>query len=156
MGQRDVSGDIFVNPKTSWHRGVALTGNILGTLRLLREAVGGWAVVWGLLLLVQGALPALTIYLTRQVVDGFVEVVSVGAGWTRASPVLRPLALMGLVTLASLVTRSVVTWVRELQKGELQDHISRLIHHKSGSVRMQFYDFPEFHDHLYRARDEAR
>ena len=45
--------------------------------------------------------------------------------------------------------------MQELQTGLLKDHIGRLIHDKSATVRMSFYDFPEFHDHLHRARVEA-
>jgi ATP-binding cassette, subfamily B, bacterial len=62
---------------------------------------------------------------------------------------------MGLVALLGLLTRAAVGWVQELQQGLLEDHIRRLIHEQSGAVRTEFYDFPEFHDHLHRARDEA-
>jgi hypothetical protein len=58
---------------------------------------------------------------------------------------------MGLVALLALLTR----WVQKLQQRLLEDHIRRLIHEQSGAVRMEFYDFPECHDHLHRARDES-
>lgn len=108
-----------------------------------------------MLLLVQGLLPALMLYLTKVVVDGLVAAISTGAGWSGAVPVLAPAAFMGLVTLAGLLAGVAARWVQERQAGLLQDHISGLIHGKSAVVRMQFYDFPEFFDHLYRARAEA-
>ena len=108
-----------------------------------------------MLLLVQGLLPALLLYLTKQVVDALIAAINAEAGWSGAVPVVLPVALMGLVTLAGALTGVAATWVHELQAGLLQDHISGLIHAKSATVRMQFYDFPEFFDHLHRARQEA-
>ena len=121
------------------------------TLRLVRDAAGRWAVVWGLLLVCQGLLPALTLYLTKRVVDAAVGAITSGAGWSGARPVLMPVDLMGLVALLALLARAGVRWVQELQRGLLEDHIRGLIHAQSGAVRMEFYDFPEFHDHLHRA-----
>lgn len=108
-----------------------------------------------MLLLSQGLLPALTLYLTKQVVDALVGAIDGGAGWSGARPLLLPVALMNLVAFLALLTRAAVGWVQELQQGLLEDHIRRLIHEQSGAVRMEFYDFPEFHDHLHRARDES-
>lgn len=122
------------------------------TLGLVRDADGRWTLLWGLLLLFQGLLPALTLYLTKQVVDALIGAIDGGAGWAGAGPLLLPVALMGLVALLGLLTRAAVGWVQELQQGRLEDHIRRLIHEQSGVVRMEFYDFPEFHDHLHRAR----
>ena len=125
------------------------------TLRLLRDAAGGWTPIWCLLLLLQGLFPALALYLTKTVVDALVTAIDSGAGWSGGRPVLVPAVLMGLVALTAVLARSAVRWVQELQTGLLEDHIRGLIHDKSATVRMAFYDFPEFHDHLHRARDEA-
>ena len=125
------------------------------TLGLVRDAAGRWTLVWGFLLVCQGLLPALTLYLTKRVVDAFVGAINSGADWSGARPVLMPVALMGLAALLALLARAGVRWVQELQRGLLEDHIRGLIHAQSGVVRMEFYDFPEFHDHLHRARDEA-
>ena len=125
------------------------------TLRLAQEAAGRWTLVWAMLLLVQGLLPALMLYLTKHVVDGLVAAIGAGAGWSAAAPVFVPAAFMGLVTLAGPLVGVAARWVQERQAGLLQDYISGLIHARSAVVRMQFYDFPEFFDHLYRARQEA-
>lgn len=125
------------------------------TLGLVRDAAGRWTLLWAALLLGQGLLPALTLYLTKQVVDALVGAIDGGAGWSGARPVLWPVVLMGLVAVLGLLVGAVLRWVEELQRGLLEDHIRRLIHEQSSAVRMEFYDFPEFHDHLHRARDEA-
>ena len=144
-----------MNPRSHLRRVLAATRYLPRTLRLAQEAAGRWTLVWAMLLLAQGLLPALILYLTKHVVDGLVAALSAGTGWSGAVPVFVPAAFMGLVTLAALLLGVTARWIQERQAGLLQDHISGLIHARSAVVRMQFYDFPEFFDHLHRARQEA-
>ena len=123
--------------------------------RLVRDAAAKWTLLCALLLAVQGLLPAAGLYLTKIVVNRFAVALDSGAGWSGAGPLLVPVVLMGVVSVAVLLARAATRWVQEVQTGLLQDHISRLIHDKSAAVRMSFYDFPEFHDCLHRAQTEA-
>jgi ATP-binding cassette subfamily B protein len=51
--------------------------------------------------------------------------------------------------------RSVGGWIRTIQTERVQIRIAALIHEKSVAADLAFYDLPEFHDHLYRARRDA-
>jgi ATP-binding cassette subfamily B protein len=53
------------------------------------------------------------------------------------------------------VARSAVNWIRLVQSELLQDHINGLIHQKSAEADLAFYEFPDYYDHLHRARSEA-
>ena len=66
--------------------------------------------LWGVLLLSQGLLPALTLYLTKQVVDSLVGAIDGGDGWSGARHLLLPMALMGLVAPLGLLTRAALGW----------------------------------------------
>jgi ATP-binding cassette subfamily B protein len=125
------------------------------TLALLRASAGRWTALWLLLLLVQGLLPAATVYLTRGVVDGLTPLLGGNAGWAAAGPFVTPAVLLGAVLLGIALASGAAGWVQTLQSELLQDHIRHLIHQKSVTVGMSFYDFPDFFDHLHRARDEA-
>jgi ATP-binding cassette, subfamily B, bacterial len=46
--------------------------------------------------------------------------------------------------------------VRTVQAELLQDHITSLIHEKSVSADLAFYELSDYYDHLHRARAEAR
>ena len=46
-------------------------------------------------------------------------------------------------------------WMRTVVAELLHDHIGGLIHTKSARIDLAFYDWPEYFDHLYRARSEA-
>jgi ATP-binding cassette subfamily B protein len=121
-------------------------------LKLVWEVARPWTTAWIALLIVQGLLPAATVYLTKLVVDGVV--VALRNGNSRA--VLLPLLLLGGVLLLMEVVRNAINWVRTVQAELLQDHITSLIHEKSVAVDLAFYELSDFYDHLHRARAEAR
>src|SRR5829696_1011865 len=121
-------------------------------LKLVWEVARPWTTAWILLLIVQGILPAATVYLTKLVVDGVVVALRNGS----ARPVLLSLALLGGVLLLMEVVRNAINWVRTVQAELLQDHITSLIHEKSVAVDLAFYELADYYDHLHRARQEAR
>jgi ATP-binding cassette, subfamily B, bacterial len=129
--------------------------HLLRALRLVWAAAPHWTLGWASLLLVQGLLPVATVYLTRTLVDQLVVSVRAGGSWDQMRPTLILAAVMlGIMALIELL-QSVTEWIRTAQSELVQDHISALVHAKSISVDLAFYELPEYHDHLYRARDDA-
>ena len=130
------------------------------TVQLVWAATARWTALWLVLLLAQGLLPAVAVYLTKGVVDGLLAATGSGvgtsAGWAAMGPLLRPATLLAGVMVLQVLANGAAGWVHVLQTEILQDYISRKIHEKSISVGMRFYDFPDFYDHLHRARDEAQ
>jgi ATP-binding cassette, subfamily B, bacterial len=122
------------------------------TLCLVWQAAPGWTLASAVLLLIQGALPVATVYLTRPIVDGIAAAMRSDGDWR---PILLPAAWMGFVLLLTEVSRGLTQWVRTAQADLVQDHIADLIHRKSIEVDLAFYESPEFYDHLHRARAEA-
>jgi ATP-binding cassette subfamily B protein len=121
-------------------------------LKLVWAVARPWTTAWIVLLIVQGLLPAATVYLTKLVVDGVVVALRNGS----SRPVLLPLLLLGGVLLLMEVVRNAINWVRTVQAELLQDHITSLIHEKSVAVDLAFYELSDYYDHLHRARTEAR
>jgi ATP-binding cassette subfamily B protein len=121
-------------------------------LQLVWAVARPWTTAWIVLLIVQGLLPAAIVYLTKLVVDGVVVALRNGSSHT----VLLPLLLLGGVLLLMEVVRNAINWVRTVQAELLQDHITSLIHEKSVSVDLAFYELSDYYDHLHRARAEAR
>jgi ATP-binding cassette subfamily B protein len=120
-------------------------------LKLVWAVARPWTTAWIVLLMVQGVLPAAAVYLTKLVVDGVVVSIRQDSSW----PVI-PLLLLGGVLLLMEVVRNAINWVRTVQAELLQDHITSLIHEKSVSVDLAFYELSDYYDHLHRARAEAR
>ncbi|MEK7404209.1 MAG: ABC transporter ATP-binding protein [Acidobacteriota bacterium] len=124
-------------------------------LKLAWEAAPGWTSAWAALLLVQGLLPAAVVHLTRAVVDSITAAVRGGGAWESVRPALLLVGAMAAILLLAEVLRSAAGLVRTAQADLVQDHINGLIHSKSASVDLAFYDSPDYYDHLHRARAEA-
>lgn len=128
---------------------------LLRALGLVWRVARGWTIAWFVLLGVQGLLPAASVYLTKLVVDGVVGALKNGGSWPDVRAVLILLAALAGVMLLMEVARGAIGWIRAVQAELLQDHINGLIHEKSGAADLAFYEFPDYYDHLHRARSEA-
>ena len=125
------------------------------TFVLVWRAASRWTSLWLLLLIVQGILPLATVYLTRSLVNHLVGAIRAGGEWTLVQPALISASLLLVVMLASEALRALSNWVRTAQSDLVQDYITALVHERSATVDLAFYDSPEFYDHLHRARSEA-
>jgi ATP-binding cassette subfamily B protein len=119
------------------------------------SAARGWTLAWIGLLLLQGLLPAGVVYLTRGLVDGLVAAAAAPGDLQRAGAAIAMAALMGVALLLGELLHSASGWVRNVQAKRVEDYINGLVHAKSTSVDLAFYESPEYHDHLHRARAEA-
>lgn len=125
------------------------------TLALVWEAAKRWTLLWAILTVVQGLLPVALVYLTREVVDALVAALEAPESAAMPAAIMY-MVLMATALLVREILRSVLSYVRIAQSEHVQDHICELIHRKSAEVDLEFYETPEFYDHLHRARYEAQ
>src|SRR5262245_59181053 len=131
-------------------------------IALVWSATRSWTAAWALLLLIQGLLPAAIVYLTRPLIDSLVSIARFGArsGGVDSINALRPAlwwgGLVAAVTLLAEISRELIGWIRRNLSELRQDHIAELIYRQSIAADYEFYDLPEFYDHLHRARTDAR
>lgn len=125
------------------------------SLILVWAAARSWTLFWIVLLIVQGLLPAATVYLTRLLVNSLVAALGAGADLAKISPTLVLIGLMAGILLLSEFLRSATSWVRTAQSELVQDYISALIHRQSVAADLAFYESPDYYDHLHRARSDA-
>lgn len=115
----------------------------------------GWTVIWVCLFVIQGLLPAATVYLTRSVVDSLVAVAGNGISFDNIQAILVPgLAMAGIQLLTQLL-QATTEFVRTAQSELVQDYISALVHRQSATIDFSCYETSEFNDYLSRARDGA-
>ena len=136
-------------------KALAQLPNLPRALGLVWQVARSWTIAWLVLLVVQGLLPVGVVYLTKLVVDGIVAALRSGGEWSSVRSVLMKVILLGVVMLLIEVARGAARFIRTVQAELLQDHIHALIHEKSASVDLAFYEFPDYFDHLHRARGEA-
>ena len=122
---------------------------------LIREAAGGWAALWLVLIVVQGAIPGGIVYMTKWVVDAAEAAVGQGVAWEQVSQLLLPASIMGGLLLAQRVMGSVTQYVNTAQSEHVGDHLKNLIHDKAASVEYWFYESDRYYDLLEQANSQA-
>ena len=137
-------------------KALAQLPNLPRALALVWQVARPWTIAWIVLLIVQGMLPVAFVYLTKLVVDALIIALRIGGSWPEMRDVLLLVLLLGGVLLLMEVVRNAINWVRTVQTELLQDHITALIHEKSVTVDVAFYELADYYDHLHRARTEAR
>ena len=108
-----------------------------------------------ILIVVQGTLPLLSLYLMKLVVDA----VATGLGDTDKRVAFGQVALfiglMAAVALLSALCRSIAGLVREAQAQVVTDHMQDILHAKSIEVDLEYYENSQYYDTLHRAQREA-
>ncbi len=123
--------------------------------RLVWQSGPGWTLASIVLLVVQGLLPLLSIYLTKLVVDAVTTGLASpdkGAAFRQA---LLLIALAGLLTLVTALCSSIAELVRTMQAQVVTDHMQGILHAKAIKVDLESYENAQYYDALQRARQEA-
>jgi len=136
-------------------KGLAQLPQLPRVFALVWAAAPAWTICWGVCLAIQGLLPAAIVYLSRSIVNGVTAAIRNGGAWRDLRSVLLLLAAIAVLALAAELLRGLTVYARTAQSELLADEISSLVHRKSISVDLAFYDSAEFYDHLHRARSEA-
>ncbi|MBF2049746.1 MAG: ABC transporter ATP-binding protein [Leptolyngbya sp. IPPAS B-1204] len=150
-----ISSNILSNISSKFVSKLDRLSYLPATFQLIWQAARYWTLAWVILLLLQGLLPAATVYLTRMLVDGLVAVVGAGISWQAVQPALLPILLMAATLLLTEVLQNLMDWVRTGQAELVQDHISGLVHEKSYTVDFAFYESSDYYDRLSRATSDA-
>jgi ATP-binding cassette, subfamily B, bacterial len=122
---------------------------------LVRAAAKSWFGTWMTLLVLQGLAPVAIVYLSRSVVNNLVLLARTRTSLENVWPALWPAIFLAATLLATEMMRSAANYVRAVQSDLVRDHIQTLIETKAVIMDLEFYDSPQFYDHLHRARDEA-
>ncbi len=124
-------------------------------MRLIWKATGRWTLGWGVLLLLQGALPAVVVYMAKVLVDRLAAVMGNGYSPAVLDALFGPLALLAGILLLGQLFQAGITWVRTAQAELLQDHIKGLVHEQAARVDLEFYESPAYYDEMERANSQA-
>jgi ATP-binding cassette subfamily B protein len=119
------------------------------------EAGPGWTIATLVLVFVQGALPLLTLYLMKLIVDG-VAIAMIAPDKVAAFRSI--VFLIGFAFGAALLNalgQMTTGLVKEVQALKVSDYVYQLIHTKSIEVDLAYYENPQYYDTLHRAQQEG-
>ncbi len=124
-------------------------------LHLVWQSTPSWTIASTALLVVQGILPLLSLYLTKLMVDA----VSTGLSATDKAAVLGQvmtlIVLAGGVALAGDLCSAIAGFVSEAQSQVVTDYVHSLLHAKSIEVDLEYYENAKYYDALHLAQSEA-
>lgn len=124
-------------------------------LVLVWSSARRWTALWALTLVVQGVLPALTVYVSKLLIDGLVEAAGQGQAWAVVEPLLAPGAAMAALLLAGYVVGSAARWIRTGLSETFRDHLRSLVHEQAVSLDLAHYENSAYHDRMHRVMGEV-
>lgn len=129
--------------------------HLFRALVIVWEAAHQWTLLWLVLLIIQGLLPVISVYLTRALVNTLAAALQAEPSWSTFKSVLPYAVAMALVLLLTELFGYAAGFVRSVQGEMVRDHISGLIHKRSVTADLSLYDSPNYYDRLYRAQNQA-
>ncbi len=129
-------------------------------LRFVWQASRGWTITSACLLLAQGVLPLLSLYLIKLIIDTVSELVFAASENTSAagdglSTAILYICLAGGVGLLTIIFRFFSDYTKKAQSTTVIDHMYAVLHAKSVDVDLAYYESPEHRDTLHRAQREG-
>ena len=128
---------------------VAYAWRVLG---IIWAAAGGLVIAWAILLLLQGVIPVVVVWMTKPLVNSVQAAVGAGANWEGLRPLVMIALAYGVLLLAAELLRIALQWISAAQSELVQDHVSDLLHTKASEIDLAFFETPSFYDRLYRVR----
>jgi ATP-binding cassette, subfamily B, bacterial len=124
-------------------------------VRLVWHSAAGWTLASLIVLVLQGLVPAGTVYLTKLVVDAVAGIIGAGATWEAFQPLLIPGSLMVALLLAQQSLATIGAYISQAQSEHVQDYIKTRIHDKAGSLDLGFFERTDYYDLLNQANGQA-
>ena len=124
-------------------------------VRFVWQSTKGWTLLNSFLLVIQGILPLLPLYLTKLMVDAIAAGVSAPDKDAALRYVLWLVGALAAVTLFSALIRLASGLVSEWQSHIVTDHMNDVLLAKSIEVDVEYYESAKYYDTLHRAQREA-
>jgi len=131
-----------------------VASNLFRYLYFIWRSGPGWTVVSLIVVVVQGMLPLLILYLMKlavESVEGTLGYDTIG-GFNSVTVLI---ALLGAATLLEAVSSSVDRVISMVQGNVVTDRMYDVLHAKSTEVDLEYYESAQYHDTLHRAQEEA-
>lgn len=138
-----------------YKKGVRRLRHLVGAVRLVRQSAPGWTVLAAGAAVVQGALPAASLYLTKLVVDALTEVLAQPSSARDLGPVLILVPAVLAVMVVGGLCRALTNVANEAQSTAVSNHVQGVLHRKALEVDYQCFENPAFYDTMRMAHGEA-
>ena len=129
--------------------------NLRRAIGLVWQSAPKWTSLSIILLVVQGLLPLVSLYLMKLLVDAVTAGIDTPNKTAAFSQVLLLVSIAGIATLLSDLCRSLGSYASEAQSQEVTDYVNDRLHAKSIEVDLEYYENAQYYDAFHRAQQEA-
>jgi len=131
------------------------TFNVKRALGFVWNSSRGWALLNIVLLVIQGILPIISIFLLKILVDSVASAINQELSDNELERIYFVLFAVGIVLLFTGLTRVIGNLVNKEQSRRVSDYMHDIIHEKAIEVDLEYYENPEYQDTLHRAQEES-
>ncbi len=124
------------------------------TLAFVWQAAPGPAIISSLLVIVLGVLPLASLYLIKLIIDATTEAIS-SIGSANLSYIFILAGIAAGIGILNAVCQQTTGYLKEVLSIKVSDHVYQLLHKKSVSADLEFYENPAYFDTLHRAQMEG-
>ena len=124
-------------------------------MAIVWESGPRYVILSGLLLLVQGLMPLVSLYLIKLVVDEVTLSLAAPGDQGSFGHVAFLICIMGAIHLFTAICRTFASLVSDAQSLTVTDHVQDILHAKSMEVDLEYYENSQYYDTLHRAQREA-
>ncbi|AUT01288.1 ABC transporter ATP-binding protein [Nostoc sp. CENA543] len=132
------------------------TLRLLPTLRLVWQSSPKWAIARSLLLVIQGILPLVSIYIAKLIIDTVAASFTIANKAATINQVIFLVIIAGVVTITTVVCNALAELVNNAHSQKVTDYIQDILHAKSIEADLEYYENSHYYDTMQRAQQEAR
>jgi len=107
------------------------------------------------LVVANGVLPLVGLYLLKRIVDALQAAAAVTGGAASFRPVLLWVALAAAAAMLATLARSLAELAAQAQSLEMTDKVTDVLHGQSVAVDLEYYENHRYYDTLHRAQGDA-
>ncbi|MEL6441768.1 MAG: ABC transporter ATP-binding protein [Cyanobacteria bacterium J06621_8] len=127
----------------------------LPALRLVWQSSPGWTIARLILVVFQGLLPLVMIYLAKLIIDTVTINLRSSNPEQVFTQVLPLIILAGFAAIFNSLCQSLNELVNTAHSQKVTDYMQSIIHAKSVEADLEYYENAKYHDALQRAQQEA-
>lgn len=127
-------------------------------LKLVWDTSKLFTLLMGILSILQGFTPAISLWITNLVINGVVagiRVPSTSPIWVRVSPIVFPICLQVGIGIFSSLLSTLSNITQQLLQEKVSNRVQFMILEKSNTLDLSFFENPEFYDKMRRAADQS-
>lgn len=132
-----------------------ITFSFTKALAFVWDSSRKWVIINVILLVFQGALPVVSLYMMKVIIDSVTLVLNSPVETRTVQPILQAILLAGAVSLITSIVSQIGDTVTRIQGLVVIDYMNDILQAKGIEMDLEYYENSEYQDTLHRAQREA-